>query len=273
MAETPAAGLAASTVDADEVRRLEAAAAAAWPPRHVEPVDGWALYLSGGGTRRTQSVQPMHAGAQPVDDKIEECERFYADRGLPCVFRLTPASEPTDLERRLEERGYERRDETRVLTAPLGRLPASGRSPRVSITERPSAAWVDRCLALSGARNAHARAHAATLQRVAERRTGPSAFACIEEGGEIASLGLAAVEDGLCFLGEIATDPERRRGGLARELVTALMAWGHSSGARDALLQVVATNEPAAALYRDLGFVDRYAYAYYARPRTGWSMD
>lgn len=260
MVEATIAGVA----DADEIRRLEAAAAAAWPPRHVEPIDGWRLYTSGGGSRRTQSVQPLHAGTRPVDDLIDECERFHADRGLACVFRLTPVSQPADLERRLEERGYERGDETRVQTAALAPFDAEP-AARVEIDAAVSEAWVDRCLALSGMRNAHARAHAATLRRVAAR-AGPSAFARIEAGGELAAIGLAAIEDGFCFLGEIATAPEHRRAGRARELVTALMGWGRAAGAHTALLQVVATNEHARRLYAGLGFVDRYAYAYWARP-------
>jgi ribosomal protein S18 acetylase RimI-like enzyme len=112
----------------------------------------------------------------------------------------------------------------------------------------------------------------ATLQRVAER-SGPSAFGCIEVDGEIAALGLAAVEEGVCFLGEIATAPARRRSGLARELVTALMAWARSAGATEALLQVVAENAPARSLYEALGFVDRYAYWYHARPEAGRRAD
>lgn len=253
-----------ATAGPDEIRRLEAAAAAAWPARHVEPLDGWSLYVSGGGTRRTQSVQPIVAGERPVEDKISECERFYADRGVPCVFRLTPVSEPADLERRLDAQGYVRSDETCVQTAPLGRSSEVERVARVEIDAKPSEAWIDRCLALAGARHAHARAHMATLRRVAGRGA-PAAFARIELDGEIAALGLGAVEDGYCFVGEVATDPQHRRVGLAREIMTSLMVWGREVGAHEALLQVVADNLPALELYAKLGFVDRYTYWYRAR--------
>jgi len=251
-------------VEIDAIRRLESAATASWPPRYVEPLDGWLLYVSGGGTRRTQSVQPNEAGARAVEEKITECERFYADRGAPCVFRLTPASEPADLDRRLDEQGYVRSDETHVQTARLADVGRGEPSARVVVETRPSQAWVDRSLALAGARHAAARAHVATLDRVADRAR-PAAFARIELEGEIVALGLAAIEGGHCFLGEVATDPGRRRQGHARELVMALMRWAREADATEALLQVVAGNTPARRLYGSLGFVDRYVYWYRVR--------
>ena len=40
------------------------------------------------------------------------------------------------------------------------------------------------------------------------------------------------------------------------------MAWGAERGARDAYLQVVASNAPAVRLYEQLGFADVYRYHY-----------
>jgi [ribosomal protein S18]-alanine N-acetyltransferase len=54
----------------------------------------------------------------------------------------------------------------------------------------------------------------------------------------------------------LAVDPNQRRQGLARALVRALLASGHSRGALRATLEVGSGNGPAVALYRSLGFVD-----------------
>lgn len=258
---------ASAAAGADEIRRLEGAAAAAWPPREIEPLDGWLLFASGGGTRRTQSVQPIDAGELDLDVKIDACEQFYAERRQACVFRLTPVSDPPELDRRLHDRGYLRSDETCVQTASLADAPRTSKPERVVIDDHPGPAWLARGLDLGQTRPEDSAVHEATLMRAAQR-VGPTAFARIELDGEIAALGFAAIEDGDCFVGEIATDTRHRRKGLASEVVRALMAWGRDAGATEALLQVVAANAPARRLYGALGFVDRYAYWYRARPTS-----
>ncbi|MET0589545.1 MAG: ribosomal protein S18-alanine N-acetyltransferase [Naasia sp.] len=52
----------------------------------------------------------------------------------------------------------------------------------------------------------------------------------------------------------IAVAPEARRHGLGRALVLALLAEARRRGAREVFLEVRVDNEPAATLYRSLGF-------------------
>ena len=73
-----------------------------------------------------------------------------------------------------------------------------------------------------------------------------------------------AVHDRLVSLQWVATDPARRRQGLSRAMLSALLRWAEDGGARGACLQVLATNAPAIRLYEGLGF-DRELYRYHYR--------
>ncbi len=238
-------------------------AAACWPPARVEDVDGWQVYESGGGTRRTQSVQTSRWQGDDPGRSIDACERLYAERSRGCVFKLTGASEPAGLDAALDARGYVRRDETIVQTAPLDGAEGSA---GCTIDSSPSDAWIACCLALSGGGTRDRRAHAETLRRTAARPA-PSAFTSLVVDGEIAAIGLGAVDADVCFIGEVATHPGHRRAGHGHEIVRAIMGWARGHGAREALLQVVAANAPARRMYAGLGFVDRYAYWYREQAR------
>ena len=57
--------------------------------------------------------------------------------------------------------------------------------------------------------------------------------------------------------------PGRRREGLARRVVNALLAWGAERGARSAYLQTTPDNPAALALYAPYGFVTHHRYRYW----------
>lgn len=248
-----------------EIELLEDVGRRAWPAAHALVHDGWLLCHSGGGPRRSGCVYPDGRGSGDLADRISFCERFYAERNARCVFKLTPASQPSTLETELERSGYTRSDETRVQTASLSRWKGREADPGVLISDHSDASWSKRCIELAGATGRNAEAHARILDRVAARR-GPSAFARIEREGTILAMGLGAIEGRFLFMGEIVTDAGHRRAGLGRVLVESLLIWGRDAGADQVLLQVVADNRPALELYDALGFVTRYSYWYREAP-------
>jgi len=102
------------------IRLLEELSLNAWPALHTLTVDGWLVRFANGYTRRANSVNPLYAPAGNVNDNIAACEALYAARGLPTVFKLTPDSQPPDLDDLLAQRGYTREAETSVQTLALG---------------------------------------------------------------------------------------------------------------------------------------------------------
>ena len=79
-------------------RRIEEAALNAWPALQQILFDGWILRFSKGYTKRANSVNPLYASRLDVGEKVDACEKLYAEKGLRPVFRLTPFSSPPDLD-------------------------------------------------------------------------------------------------------------------------------------------------------------------------------
>jgi ribosomal protein S18 acetylase RimI-like enzyme len=78
---------------------------AVWHPREVRHVGGWRVGLSGGFTRRANSVLAL-AEPDDVTESIDEVERIYAAVGQPAIFRVCGQSRPDDLDDLLDARGY-----------------------------------------------------------------------------------------------------------------------------------------------------------------------
>lgn len=240
----------------ETVGDIEAATYAAWPPAETAQRDGWILRYGDGFSRRLNSVTPMPGSAcDEVTSRAAEAGEWLAERGAAPVVRvLSVADERIDAE--LAGAGYSCEAETIVLTSLLAR-----HGPHRDHPSTPTPSWCDAQRAWMSI-SPH---DVDGWLRVLSRITAPAAFAQTERAGRTVVVGLGAVRGEWLGLFEVATAPDLRRQGHASSLVTELAAWGRSVGARRAFLQVVADNEPAAALYRSLGFAEQYRY-WYRRP-------
>ena len=243
------------------IRFLEELSLSALPALQTVYLDGWVLRFSAGLTRRANSVNPLYAGAQTLEDDLHEAEALYVRRGLPVIFKLTPASLPEGLDATLAERGYTREAPTAVQTLDL-RAPPPARPQLSDLTETLTDAWLDAMFELS----ATPPRFRATQQQMLSRLAVPACFAALHVGGSVVSLGLGVLLSGWLGLFDIVTRPEQRRRGYAGQLIADLLAWAATRGATGAYLQVMRENAPALALYDRLGF--REAYEYWYRVKT-----
>ena len=78
-------------------------------------------------------------------------------------------------------------------------------------------------------------------------------FVCLEDGRAVAYGGMMLAPDE-AQVTNIATHPDFRRRGLAREVTGALIREAQQRGLEQIVLEVRASNEGAIALYRALGF-------------------
>ena len=97
----------------------------AWPSLETILYDGWALRFAAGYTRRANSVHPLYPSMDDDEEKARLCLRLYRDRGLPAVFKLTPAATIDGLLGRL---GYVTEADSLVLMKDLGELPPPSRT-------------------------------------------------------------------------------------------------------------------------------------------------
>jgi len=235
------------------IREIEERSLAAWPAPRSISFGGWVFREAGGHTKRANSANALHPD-RDFDEVRGEAERFYARAGLPAIFRVTPLAD-ADTDERLADAGYRRVDETAVETLPL---PRTGGDPGVRLRFAADEEWSAGFALANGVPPARRARHDDILALI----SAPAARAEIAFGGHGVAFGLAVLDRGCLGLFDVAVAPAFRRRGLARRVISALLGWGSAEGATQAYLQVMIANEPARALYRDIGFHELYRYHY-----------
>lgn len=238
------------------IKCIEELSLRAWPAYEEQIYDGWVLRFAEGYTKRANSVNPLYVSAVGLAEKIAYCEKAYAERGLPAVFRLTAESTPAELDRALEARGYVRLDETSVRILSLGRGHAKG---QIAYFTHVRDAWLNAFARCSGTGDANT---VEKLARILRRIPGETIFAHCKEAGRIVACGLGVLDRGYLGCFDIAVDHAYRNRGYGRRIMEGLLKEGAARGAETAYLQVVAGNRPAERLYDSLGFIESYRYWY-----------
>ncbi len=230
----------------------------AWPALQTMLLDGWLLRFANGYSRRNNSVNALFAGQLPLPEKIARCEAIFRRQGQPPTFRMTPFSQPDDLDAALAARGYDKISPTSVQGATLAQLPPAGSSITVRRRFAPDDAWV---VAYSQMNQVRA-GKEETLRQILDHIPLDACYASIEQNGEMVACGLGVLQEQFVGLFDIVTHPAQRGRGLGKAIVLDLMQWAAENGAARAYLQVVADNAPALRLYAGLGFIELYQYWY-----------
>ena len=237
------------------------AEAAVWPPVETHDVDGWRVGLSGGFTRRANSVLAL---GEPRDVKaaVREVEAAYARAGQPAVFRVCVQSEPWDLDDLLAARGYREVGPTLVMVRddldPVG-APFDVPGLDCTVADAPDEEWLARWLDVKSAAPVD---HAVAARLVGGAR---ALYLTVHDGGRPVAVMRAALVDDWVALSCLAVDRRVRRRGVGRALTRAAIDAAVGHGARRAFLQVEESNDAALELYADLGFTPAERYHYRQR--------
>jgi ribosomal protein S18 acetylase RimI-like enzyme len=240
--------------------RIEDAGLNASAPGEQRVFDGWLVRFSPGKAKRARCVNALAPGRLPLDDKLAQLQAFYRGLGLPLFIRITPFSQPADLDARLAALGWTTIDDTRVMVCPsLDTLQAEPWPGGQSLHEVDSSRYAEAVGGLRGSPAAQRSAHARRLEHSPVPCRGVLLHG---DQGELLACALVAIEDHMAGLYDVFTAPQARSQGLARRLCTHLLVQARAAGARVAYLQVEGDNVPARRVYQRLGFSDAYAYHY-----------
>lgn len=230
--------------------RLEAHALTAWPATISVPTpEGWVLRATPGldRGRSNNALTPCrelsHDELRPA---IEQVDAFARAHGVRPGIQVSPAHLHEPLLRELDARGWTTQWPTLVMSRPAAGAPdAAG----LVLASAADPGWLEAWGRCEG--RTDAAAHADTVFALLRGR---AQFAQLPGGDAVA---IAVPGDGLLGLYCIAVAPQRRRAGLGRAIVEALLArLPHEI----AYLQVEERNTGAIALYEGLGFATTYRY-------------
>lgn len=245
-------------------RRAETAGLNASAPPQEAEIDGWLLRLSPGKAKRSRCVNALAEGRLPLSQVLDRCQQVFARSGLPLIIRITPFSQPADLDRRLQNMGWFEFDAADVMVrSSLDGLPSA---PALRAVDGDRyAAIVGK---LRGSTQVAIDAHAERMRHAPRPYQG-----YVLEGaeGELLALGQIVVEDDIVGLFDIFTPPGQRGHGHAQQLCHALLREARSQGAYQAYLQVGTDNTVAKRLYARLGF--EFAYRYHYRSKDPAAAD
>lgn len=256
------------TFPAGLLLRVEEASINASAPREQLWIDGWLVRFSAGKAKRARCIQAVAPGLLPLEHRLQRCLALYAKAGLRPYVRITPFSQPPELDAWLAGRGMERIDDTRVMVSTLPSLAgldedAVNADRAIRFQAAAAADFAEWVGAQRGSTAAERRAHAERLHHAPVRH---HATLVVDRSGAVVAGGQVAVEDDLAGLYDVFTVADARNRGLAQMLCGHLLSQAASQGARIAYLQVDAGNDAARRLYGRLGFIDAYAYHYRTPP-------
>ncbi len=187
-------------------------------------------------------------------------EDFYAGHGLPAMAQAVVGS---DAERLFLDAGWGVKRHKAGAVVQVASVAQARRTSRtdgdgVELLGEPTAGWM----------RLYGRTEGIPPDVVAGVVAGPDTVALAAVGPEGAdgpvAIGRGVVTGDWLGLSAVEVLPSRRREGLARRVVDALLGWGAEQGARSAYLQTMPDNVGALALYEPYGFVTHHQYRYLA---------
>ena len=231
------------------IQKIEEFSLNAWPALQILLYDGWVIRCADGYTRRANSVNPLYPSSRPLDAKVAFCEQLYRVKGLSTVFKLTPASSPSELDPFLAQRGYAFEAETSVQLLASGDATFSD-TPEVEITEALDEQWFEQFCWMSGLA-AGRRPTAWQMLRAIVPAVG---YGIVRQAGEPIACGLAVAQGEHIGFFDIVTAAPHRRRGFGEQLMQGLLGWGQRKGARIAYLQVMTEQPAGPGAVRQVGF-------------------
>ncbi len=247
--------------DLPMVRRLEAVGFRAWPAASVAYDGSWQVRLTGGHpSKRLNCVVPLDpSDHRDLELRLQKAGKRFGSYGRKLILRETPLI-PPQLIAHVAADGWSPFETVEVMAVDLTELALPD-----TLDHLPShdiGRFIDASIALDKEDSSLKPAIAEILSSIKP----PTGFFIKEVpmDGAVA-VALCVQDNDLAGILSFAVAAEQRRQGVGTEILSAALRWARLSGARNAWLQVVSTNDPALALYRKFGFRSVYQYRYWQK--------
>jgi len=243
-----------------EIKTIEDLSLNAWPSHQMQMYDGWILRFSYFYTYRTNCIEQIGPSLIPYERKIDYCEEVYRRWKTPCIYKISPVTDPA-LEKMLLARGYTAGRSFDVMTMDITDFMKPS-EVKVMIENRVSYQWLEGLFRLKHTTD------------IIHRRIVPSMYDAIPkdeiavsivENETVLATGLGILDRDYVGVYAIHVEDQCRRRHFGRSIVSTILNEGRKHGAKKAYLQVVSDNEPAKSLYRSLGFIKKYDYHFTSR--------
>ncbi len=245
------------------IRQLEAIAFRSFPATSTFYDGTWAIRLTAGHpAKRLNSVTPLDpSDTGDLSLRMTKAQRRFESFGRPLVFRLSPLA-PRALSQMMDELEWPTFEESLVMYADLDELDLDEGMDLLPLSDVGK--WVDAFLEL-GSEEASRKPG---LVEIIQSISGEVGLFMRQnaDGGPI-SVMRCVHDNELVGIFDVLTHPNERGRGHGRQLMLSGLKWARLCGARNAWLQVVASNEAAIRLYRSLGFYESYRYCYRRLPQ------
>jgi GNAT superfamily N-acetyltransferase len=251
------------------LKQLEELSLQQWPALITDDMDGWALRMANGYTKRANCISTLHytrkVTAQNTLANIASCEYKYTAIKQPTIFKITPFSEP-QLDDLLAQLDYELVDPSLVLTLQLEQFvhhaPTMKQSHAKELTftidEHISLCWLEQYCQLTGVNPRFI----PTMIDMIAAMPGQVLLARCLLNDEVVALAMAVIDQGIVGLYDVVTADSYRNLGLCSYLLSHLLLQCKQQGARYSYLAVVESNETAKHVYSKLGYQLAYRYWY-----------
>lgn len=237
------------------VEAFERAGLLAWPGIDVEWDATWVRRAANGYTKRANSLQCFDAGdGEHAAARLSGAVQWFGARNQRPVVRTTPL-QPRALTEVLDAAGWQSIDASHLYAMPLAEQ-APDDEGRIFDLLDPAFMDAQRHL------QRQTEVGMAPMRALLAVMEVPAAGIVVYRDNSPVASGLMAIANGIVIAGNVITDPDRRRQGLAAAMMRTGLAWAHDRGATIAALNVQADNVAAKALYSGLGYTHQYDYHY-----------
>ena len=229
----------------------------AWPSLQTLLYDGWVIRMADGYGNRANSINPLYPSRINLEEKLTYCDELFSRHNLLTAYKLAGCGEHEVIDKRLEELGYRKINETSIQVCEIP-PPVQGAREGIEVREEFSSQWMESVIEFNKIEGKHAGVFKKILGNIAVEKI----VVHKESGGKIVGCGYGAIENGYAGVFDIVVQEEFRRKGYAREIVETILSEAAKRGAKHSYLQVMLNNPPALHLYEKLGYREIYKYWY-----------